>query len=110
MSRVAIELAPISSETPTPHGIDSAPNNPSFLRAGGLSIGPEDEGRSLGGDPPAQGRNGSKWKTAGIVACVTCFSVMNSFLAAVVVVSIPVIATDLRLGANLVLWYGPCPA
>lgn len=108
MSRVAIEVAPISSETPT-HGINSEPNNPSFLHAGELSIGPEDEQRSLEEDPPAQDRSDSKWKTAGIIACVTCFTVMNSFLAAVVVVSIPVIATDLRLGANLVLWCGSCP-
>ena len=78
MSRVAIEIAPISSETPT-HGIDSVTaQQPLNFH------GPEDERRSLGGDPPALGRSDSKWKTAGIIACVTCFIVMNSFLAAVV--------------------------
>ncbi len=94
MSSVSIELGGISSE----------PNNSSFLSIGEPSIRSEDERRSFGETLPAQDRSDSKWKAAGIIACVTSFTVMNSFLAAVVVVSIPVIAKDLRLDANLVLW------
>ena len=104
MSGGAIELAPNSLGAPI-HDINSAPDNSTYRQAGDVPTGLEDEQRSLREDPPVPA---SVWKTAGIIASVTCFTVMNSYLAGVVVVSTPILATDLRLGAGLMLWYESC--
>ena len=47
----------------------------------------------------------SKGGTAAIIASVTCITGIGSFLAGVVTVALPVIAIDLRLDKNVLLWY-----
>lgn len=51
----------------------------------------------------------SKGSTAAIIASVTCITGIGSFLAGVVTVALPVIAIDLHLDKNVLLWYGNFP-
>jgi hypothetical protein len=48
--------------------------------------------------------SGSKWKTTVVIICVTCITGMGSFLTGLIVVTIPTIAAQLRLGADMALW------
>jgi hypothetical protein len=46
----------------------------------------------------------SKWNTAVVIICVTSINGLGSFISGLLVVAIPIIAAELHLGADLILW------
>lgn len=46
----------------------------------------------------------SKWNTAVVIICVTSINGLGSFISGLLVVAIPLIAAELHLGADQVLW------
>ena len=103
MSRTSIELNPLPSSIPTV-GIavestePSVPADKEDMSLPIQSCSSNDEAAAVQASITAKGR------TAIIISSVTIITAIDTFLYGMVTVGLPVIARDLKLGADLLLW------